>query len=498
MLYKSTRDANVEVESSYAIATGISKDGGLYVPDSFPQISKEQIESMIDMSYPERAAFILGQYLTDFTSEELLEYATAAYDRFEGDPCPLVSIDEGLYMLELWHGPTFAFKDIALTILPHLLTSARKKNNIENKTLILVATSGDTGKAALEGFKDVLGTNIIVFYPSQGVSDLQKLQMSTQTGSNVFVAAINGNFDDAQSAVKSVFADKEINEELAKLGYQLSSANSINWGRLVPQIVYYFSAYADLVDSGEIELGEKINFTVPTGNFGNILAGYYASKMGLPINKLICASNKNNILTDFFTSGQYDISDRDFYKTISPSMDILISSNLERLLFELTDRNGEKVSSLMKSLVNDKKYSIDKTTLMKKASIFEVGCCNEEQTRATIQDIFEEYNYVMDPHTAVAMNVHNDYVIRSNDYTPTVILSTASPYKFAVDVYSAIFNSNVSDTFKAIKKIYSISAEPIPDGIASLNRKEIMFDSVFSKEEIKDIVVKYAKGEISK
>ena len=342
MQYVSTREKSTIVSSAEAIVKGLSEDGGLFVPSEFPSISSKELEQMTDMEYSERAAFVLSKFLSDFTLEELNDYTKKAYSRFYGDdPCPLVAIDDKTYILELWHGPTCAFKDMALTLLPHLMVASRKKVGEKNKTLILVATSGDTGKAALEGFKDVEGCEIIVFYPSEGVSDMQKLQMQTQTGNNVYVCAIKGNFDDAQSAVKVIFNDENVKAQLLEQGYKLSSANSINWGRLVPQIAYYVSSYVDLLASNEIKMGEKINFCVPSGNFGNILAGYYAMRMGVPIGKLICASNKNRVLTDFFASGKYD-TNREFYKTMSPSMDILISSNLERLLFEISGREDRK------------------------------------------------------------------------------------------------------------------------------------------------------------
>ena len=342
MMYVSTRDSNNKCSSAEAIRDGIAKDGGLFVPEYIPSLTKEDFDKIGEMSYEERAAFVLSKILEDYTYEELQGYSKNAYARFFGDPCPVVCVDEGLYVLELWHGPTCAFKDMALTMLPHLLTGARKKTGEKTKSLILVATSGDTGKAALEGFRDVEGTDIIVFYPSDGVSEMQKLQMKTQLGNNVYVCAIKGNFDDAQNAVKTIFNDPNIVKKLLEKGYKLSSANSINWGRLAPQIVYYISSYMDLVNSDQITFGEKVNFCVPSGNFGDILAGYYAYKMGVPVNKLICASNKNKVLTDFFETGTYDIN-RDFYKTISPSMDILISSNLERLLYEITGKDDKKL-----------------------------------------------------------------------------------------------------------------------------------------------------------
>ena len=345
MKYVSTRDRMRTYSGAEAIVKGISDDGGLIVPSSFPVLDDAKMDALLGMDYPERAASVLAEYLDEFSYDELLGYARKAYSRFDGDdPCPLVKVDDGLYMLELWHGPTYAFKDMALTLLPYLMVASKKKLGDGSRTLILVATSGDTGKAALEGFRDVEGTEIIVFYPADGVSVMQKRQMLTQQGENVHVAGIKGNFDDAQTAVKKVFTDPEVIEKLKAHGIEMSSANSINWGRLAPQIAYYISAYCDLVTSGEIERGDKVNFVVPTGNFGNILAGYYAYRMGLPVHKLIVASNANNILTDFFNTGSYDVK-RKFYKTMSPSMDILVSSNLERLLFEVTGRGSTAGSS---------------------------------------------------------------------------------------------------------------------------------------------------------
>lgn len=342
MFYYSTRDKTVKVSASEAIVKGISDDGGLFIPSSFPMITNDELAKLQDMAYPQRAAYIISKYLQDFTYEQLLECTTLAYSKFDQEyPCPVVKLDENVFIQELWHGPTLAFKDMALTLLPYLLQQSRKKLGIKPTSLILVATSGDTGKAALEGFKDVDGTQIIVFYPDKGVSNMQKLQMQTQEGKNTAVYGIEGNFDDAQSALKTIFTDKQVIKKLKDKNYLLSSANSINFGRLVPQVVYYISAYIDLCEAGTIKIGDKINFCVPSGNFGNILAAYYAKSMGLPIDKLICASNKNKVLTDFITTGVYSIK-REFYKTQSPSMDILISSNLERLLFEILQKMIKK------------------------------------------------------------------------------------------------------------------------------------------------------------
>jgi len=489
MRYISTRNASRFVTGSEAILTGISPEGGLFVPESFPQVSSEDLQKMIDMTYAERSAYIMGLYLDEFSQEELLDIAEKAYARFEDeDACPLTKIEEGLYLLELWHGPTFAFKDVALTVLPQLISHAREKKGEELTTLVLVATSGDTGKAALEGFKDVKGTSIMVFYPDEGVSDMQKLQMITTGGENTYVAGIRGNFDDAQSAVKQIFTDPEVAAALRENGYVMSSANSINWGRLLPQIAYYFSAYVDLLDSGEVEPGGEVNFCVPTGNFGNILAGYYAYRMGLPVHKLVCASNINNVLTDFFTTGEYDIS-RVFHKTISPSMDILISSNLERLIFEITGRSDEKVRELMDALKESGKYTIDLAKLQSRFSVFEAGYSDEEETIETIYNTFDEYGYLVDPHTSVAVSVYNNYYASTMDETPCVVLSTASPYKFAADVYEAVGETRVEDPFKAVKKLHLLTGMEVPEGILRLETDEVRFTDVLDRNEIKQKVL---------
>ena len=371
------------VSGARAIINGIAGDGGLYVPADFPIIGQEELVDMVGLDYPERAARIIGKFLDEFSPEELLSYTQKAYARFDGYPAPLTKVDEGTYIMELWHGPTYAFKDIALTLLPYLLTGSKKKEGVDKKTLILVATSGDTGKAALEGFKDVEGTEIIVLYPEEGVSDMQKLQMKTTEGNNTHVIGIKGNFDDAQTAVKKIFTSEEMKEKFAQKGYELSSANSINFGRLVPQIVYYFSAYLDLLAEGEIEPGESLDFVVPSGNFGNILAGYYAKRMGLPVKQLIVASNMNNVLTEFFETGLYD-ANRKFHKTISPSMDILVSSNLERLLYEMTGRNTDTVREMMDSLKKTGKYSVEEDLVYDAAPEFIGYCSTEEETKGNL------------------------------------------------------------------------------------------------------------------
>ena len=425
MKYVSTRDAGRAYSAPETIVKGIADDGGLFVPSSFPTIDKEFLASLSEMTYPERVAKVLHLFMDEFAEKELLSFAEKAYSRFDGDPCPVVKIEDGLYVLELWHGPTFAFKDMALTLLPYLMVESKKKLGVDETTLVLVATSGDTGKAALEGFKNVKGSEILVFYPEKGVSTMQKLQMVTQEGENVAVVGVKGNFDDAQTAVKEIFTDEAVKAKLKEKGKAFSSANSINWGRLAPQIAYYVSSYVDLVDCGEIDLGDKVNFVVPTGNFGNILAGYYGYKMGLPVHKLIVASNANNVLTDFFNTGKYSVK-RDFHKTASPSMDILVSSNLERLLFELSGRDTDLIKKLYQDLKEKGEFTFDLDLLQN--SIFEAGWADEAETKDAIYNYFDLDDVTFDPHTAVAGSVYNDYSIDTEDDTPTVIVSTASPF----------------------------------------------------------------------
>ena len=489
MKYTCTRNSKIEISASEAIVKGISDDGGLFVPSSFPILSLADVENLIPLDYPERAAKILSMYMDEFSFEELLGYAKRAYNRFDDDAvCPLVKVEDGLYMLELWHGPTCAFKDIALTILPYLLTASKKKLGIHEQTLVLTATSGDTGKAALEGFKDVDGTHVAVFYPVSGVSEMQRLQMVTQEGGNVHVFGIKGNFDDAQAAVKRVFNDKETIDALKAKGIAMSSANSINWGRLAPQIAYYISAYCDLVDSGEIELGDKINFAVPTGNFGDVLAGYYAYRMGLPVEKFIVASNANNALTDFFNDGVYDIN-RVFYKTMSPSMDILVSSNLERLIYEIYDRDDEKVRKLYDSLKKTGRFEIDFDEV--NLDNFVAGWADEEDTKNAISTFFDLDDYIMDTHTAVAASVYNDYSCETDDETPTVVLSTANPYKFPIDVLGAI-GSRERDSYKAVVKLYNLTALECPDCILELEDAKEIHTKVIDRTEVKKTVLEVA------
>ncbi len=487
MDFISTRGGGA-VSAGAAILKGIAEDGGLYVPSFFPELSKEELRNMISMDYAERAACILGMYLTDYTEAELLDYARKAYARFDGEPAPVIGSDDETYILELFHGPTLAFKDIALTLLPHLMTAARKKSGSSDKTLILVATSGDTGKAALEGFKDVEGTEIVVIYPSEGVSTMQKLQMQTSEGKNVHVIGIKGNFDDAQTAVKRIFTSEESKARFKELGYSFSSANSINWGRLVPQIVYYVSAYLDLLGTGEIDEDEPVNFVVPTGNFGNILAGYYAKRMGLPINKLIVASNVNNVLTDFFNDGKYDVN-RPFHKTMSPSMDILVSSNLERLLFELGDRDPAFVRNIMEELKIYGRYTVDSDTIREKLPEFVGYYSDEQDTAEAIDNFFENYDYLLDPHTAVAVSSYYDYVADTGDQTKSVVVSTASPYKFAHDVYECLTGNDEKDPFKAVKRLHQYTMTEVPRQISELNELPILHDAVVETKDIENAIL---------
>ncbi|MBO5215966.1 MAG: threonine synthase [Clostridia bacterium] len=488
MKFTSTRNDKIEVTGCEAVVKGLSEEGGLFVPAFFPVITSEDMARLSDMDYAERASFIIAKYLDDLP--DLNKYTQKAYERFDGDPTPVTVLGEGLAILELWHGPTHAFKDVALTLLPYLLTGSKKVVGKSERTLILVATSGDTGKAALEGFKDVEGTDVIVFYPSDGVSNLQKLQMMTQSGDNVCVCAVTGNFDDAQSAVKKVFTDEQVKERLKSKNFALSSANSINFGRLVPQVAYYFSAYLDLLNGGEIKEGEKINFVVPTGNFGNILAGYYAMKMGLPVNKLICASNDNNVLTEFIQTGRYD-THRSFHKTSSPSMDILISSNLERLLFELSGRDCELTAKRMESLAKTGAYEIEGDELSLLQKHFYAEWADEEEVSDEIGELFDETGYIMDTHTAVALNVYDKYIADTDDETFTVVLSTASPYKFVSAVLDAIGEKVPKSDADALALLEEVTALDLPRSLSELPTLKKRFTSVIDKDEIKDFVLDY-------
>ena len=496
MNYQSTRNRRADVSASRAIAEGICGDGGLFVPESFPTVAPSGLAALGPLDYRGRAEKILGFYLTDFTPEEIRACVAGAYadGKFSGgNPAPTVTLQSGVSYLELWHGPTCAFKDIALQILPRLLTFSLRKIHAENGALILVATSGDTGKAALEGFRDVPGTRILVFYPQNGVSAMQERQMRTQEGGNVSVTAVKGNFDDTQTGVKKLFADRSLGRALSARGWMLSSANSINWGRLLPQIVYYFSAWCDLVSSGRARPGENVNFCVPTGNFGDILAAYYAKKMGLPVGRLICASNANNVLTEFLETGMYD-RNRRFFKTISPSMDILVSSNLERLLFDLTGGDSERVCAWMKRLSEKGSYRVEKDVLEKLRGTFSAGFCSDAETKEEIGRVWRENRYLCDPHTAVASRVCRDYLRRTGDSIPTVVVSTASPYKFAPDVLSAVApEERAGSAFEAARRLSALTETPVPGPIAALEQKPARFSGVCGKDKMAAAVLDAAR-----
>lgn len=486
MKYCSTRNAQLRATAAEAISRGISPEGGLYVPIELPRLTPERLRELAKMPYSERAAVVLGDFLSDFTADEVRECTTSAYDsgRFRSEKvAPLTDLGDGVNILELWHGPTCAFKDMALQILPHLMRVSSAKVGGGRETVILVATSGDTGKAALEGFRDAAGTRILVFYPEDGVSPMQKLQMVTQEGDNLAVCAIRGNFDDAQTGVKAIFTDPAVGETLAANGKQFSSANSINWGRLAPQIVYYVSAYCDLMAAGRIACGDPINVAVPTGNFGNILAAYYARRMGLPIARLICASNRNRVLTDFLTTGVYD-RNRAFYTTTSPSMDILISSNLERLLYHLSDENDAEIRDLMGQLASSGRYEIPAEMMARIRELFAAGCCDDEQVAATIRDTFERHHYLLDTHTAVAVKVYNDYRAETGDTTPTVIASTANPFKFSASVLEALGGDLEGlDEFRKVEELHRMTGCEVPAPLASLRGKPVRFTQVCDRDK---------------
>ncbi len=495
MRFISTRGKE-SVTGAEAVVRGSAGDGGLFVPEFFPAVSAEEIEQLCAMDYPERAAFLLSKYFDEYDGEELLSACREAYAKFEGgDAAPLLRMDNGMYMLELFHGPTCAFKDIALTLMPYLLKKGCEIAGVKENILILTATSGDTGKAALEGFREREGVKICVFYPEEGVSKIQKLQMCTTEGDNVNVVAVRGNFDDCQKAVKAIMNSPEKREEIAKKGYLLSSANSINIGRLLPQVVYYFSAYCDLLTSDQIKAGDKVNFAVPTGNFGNILAGYYAKRMGLPVGTLVCASNKNCALTDFFKSGSYNVK-RPLFKTMSPSMDIVVSSNLERLIFELSGRDTELTATRMRSLAETEKYSLRAEEVKEMQSMFYAGCTNESDTVECIYDFFMDYGYPMDTHTGVAMSVASRYEAmieedKDAEKRPMVVLSTASPYKFPQDILYALTGNDVKDSYKGIKRIHLLTAMKVPEPLKEIRYKTPRFKTVVSCGKIYDEVLKF-------
>lgn len=492
-MYFSTRGQGEGLTAAQAIAQGLAPDGGLFVPEVIPCVDDAFLLSLHSLTYQERAIAVLQLFLPDYTPDELKSCIAGAYGsgKFSSPAvAPVVKVNDSIFALELWHGPTSAFKDMALQLLPRLLSCALKKIGEQAQIVILVATSGDTGKAALEGFKNVEQTQVMVFYPEEGVSQIQRLQMVTQEGTNLKVFAVKGNFDDTQTGVKRIFNDTDFNAELADKGFKLSSANSINWGRLVPQIVYYFSAYADLVQQQQIKQGDKVNFVVPTGNFGNILAGYYAKQMGLPINKLICASNSNNVLTDFLTTGVYS-RNRQFFKTHSPSMDILISSNLERLLYHVTNKDSHQVAKWMAELNETGEYNIGETYLSAIKEVFPSGWVDDTQTAAAIGRVFKDYGYALDPHTAVAWQVAESYRRQSGDTTPNIIVSTASPFKFNETVLAALTGADylkAKTEFAVLSQLAEMIDRPIPPALAELEHKPVRHTTVCSKQDMPKVV----------
>ncbi len=486
MQYISTRDKRKEFSAAEAIIQGLAPDGGLLTPAYLPRLPGHALEELASMSYQQRAVYVMNLFLEEYSVKELTGYAVKAYgpDKFDTDQVvPVRKVDGNTYALELWHGPTCAFKDLALQMLPHLLSGALEKTGAEKDACILVATSGDTGKGALEGFRDVPRTRILVFYPKDGVAAMQELQMRTQEGENVGVCAVAGNFDDAQTGVKRLFSDPELRAELDRRGYFFSSANSINWGRVLPQIVYYISAYCDLLRTEEIAAGDPLNVCVPTGNFGNILAAYYAKKMGVPIAKLICASNSNNVLTDFLTTGVYD-RNRPFHTTISPSMDILISSNLERMLYALTKGEDAEVTGYMEQLSRTGRYEVSDTIKGRIRSLFAAGWCGEEETVDTIGRIYREKDYLLDPHTAVAFRVLEKYREETGDETKTLVASTASPFKFCDSVLTALGVADQAAGVEIMEQLSQVTGRPVPGPLAALKGKPIRFSGWTEKEQM--------------
>ena len=492
MRFHSTRNAQLDLTSAQAITRGLAQDGGLFVPEAFPSLTARRIEELCSMDYPSRAAVVMGMFLEDFSAQELVEFTARAYGAQFDDPAvaPVRLIDRNTAVLELWHGPTSAFKDMALQMLPLLLTASMKKTGEQRRVCILTATSGDTGKAALEGFRNVPGTKIMVFYPKNGVSDVQALQMTSQEGDNVGVSAVTGNFDDAQSGVKAIFSDAAFREELDARGWFLSSANSINLGRLLPQVVYYVSAYCDMVTAGMIGMGAPVNFCVPTGNFGNILAGFYAKQMGLPIGKLICASNANDVLTDFIRTGTYD-RNRPFFTTISPSMDILVSSNLERMLFHLSDGDDSFVRSCMDGLTATGRYTVPEHLMLRMRETFACGCCGEEDTKEQIAKIFRDHGCLIDTHTAVAYHVLEEYRTSTCDMTPSAVVSTASPYKFCGAVLEAIGGEARGSGVELIDRLAERSGAMVPAPLAALKGKRPRFTQCIEKQEMLEAVRRF-------
>ena len=490
MRYISTRDNTIQYSASQAIAQGLAKDGGLLTPCYIPKLPGKAMEDLKDMAYQQRAVYIMKMFLEEFSVKELTDFANAAYgpDKFDSPAvAPVHTVDGNTHCLELWHGPTCAFKDMALQMLPHLLTASLAKTEENREVCVLVATSGDTGKGALEGFKNVPRTKILVFYPKDGVSEVQELQMVTQEGDNVGVSAVYGNFDDAQTGVKKLFADKQVCQKLDEKGYFFSSANSINWGRVLPQLVYYISAYCDLIRDEKITPGQTINICVPTGNFGNILAAYYAREMGLSIDQLIRASNRNNVLTDFIREGVYD-RNRTFYNTMSPSMDILISSNLERLLYSLTGNTAE-VKGYMEQLSGTGRYQLNGKLKDKVQKRFKGYCCDDRETQRVIRAMFEKHGYLIDTHTAVAFSALEQYRQETGDDTPTIVASTASPFKFCTSVLEALGEPGPASGLYALDQLTAKTGQPAPAPLAGLRDKQVRFTQVVEKEHMVDAVM---------
>ena len=505
MYFISTR-GNEKVTGAEAIVQGLAKDGGLFVPETIPTVSAEEITAMADMSYPERAAFIVGKYFAEDLGESFLSTACEkAYADFEGsDPVPLVKVDGevGLYMLEIFHGPTCSLKDMSLQLLPHLLKKSCEVAGVKEDLLILVATSGDTGKATMEAFRDVPGTKVAVLYPDEGVAKMQRLQICIQDGNNVHASAVKGSFDDCQKAVKRLFTSEKFNQEMATRKMRLASANSINFGCIAPRIAYYFSAYVDMVTSRQIEMGDMIDFVAPAGNMGDILAGWYAKKMGLPIRKLVSASNRNKVMADFFAKGVYDIK-RNLFRTMSPAMDMLVASNLERLLFEVSGRDAKMIAQRMEKLAEDKEYTIttaEKTVLDKE---FFAAFASEDDTVEAMYEVFDEYGYAMDTHTGVSLAAHMKYreaVEKENekDKVPSVVLSTANPYKYPQDVLYALSGNDVKDSFKGIKRLNLLTAMKPPKSLLALRYRPLRFKGVVANDmaKIADVILRFADGEI--
>ncbi|MBQ3556309.1 MAG: threonine synthase [Oscillospiraceae bacterium] len=490
MQYISTRNNQQGCTAAQAISQGLARDGGLLTPMYIPKLPKGALEQLCAMSYQQRAVYVMSLFLEEFSASELTGFAAKAYgpDKFDTPAvAPVHSLNDNLHCLELWHGPTCAFKDMALQMLPHLLTASLKKTQEDKTVCILVATSGDTGKGALEGFRDVDNTRIMVFYPKDGVSQVQQLQMTTQEGNNVGVCAVHGNFDDAQTGVKKLFSDEALRDKLAKRGYFLSSANSINWGRVLPQIVYYVSAYCDLVRDGKLVMGDKLNICVPTGNFGNILAAYYAGEMGVPVGKLICASNSNNVLTEFLTTGVYD-RNRTFYTTTSPSMDILISSNLERLLYAV-EQDSEAVRGYMEQLNACGRYEVSDRVKAWISQRFCAGFCDDAQTARVIERIYREHNYLIDTHTAVAFDVMEQYRRTTGDETAALVVSTASPFKFCDSVLTALGQTEIADGLAVLDQLTGVTGRTAPVPLAGLKNKTVRFTASVDKERMEDVVL---------